>query len=167
MIFVTVGSQLPFDRMVGAVAAWSGHRPGRPEILAQVGTGRTDHPHLRCVRFLDGARYLEAIESARVIVAHAGIGSILTALEQGVPVILVPRDHRRGECLNDHQEQTARQLEQMGIVTVAWSESDLEDLLDAELVRPEGSVPPRRPGTELVEYLRSYLQGVLGKSSRA
>lgn len=166
MIFVTVGSQLPFDRLVGAVAAWSVRGPNRPEVFAQVGMGRTDHPRLRCVRFLEGAQYREAVGTARLIVAHAGIGSILAALEEGVPAIIVPRDHRRGECLNDHQEQTARQLERMGIVTVAWSESDLPDVLDVELAKPESHRPPRRPATDLVEHLRTYLRGVLGKSGQ-
>ena len=59
------------------------------------------------------------------MVAHAGTGSILTALDKGVPVIVFPRDDRYGEHRDDHQKQTARQMERMGLVSVAWTESEL------------------------------------------
>ena len=35
MIFVTVGAQLPFDRLVDTVDAWAG-RKGDTEVLAQI-----------------------------------------------------------------------------------------------------------------------------------
>ena len=35
MIFATVGTQLPFDRLIAAVDRWAGTRPGR-EVFAQI-----------------------------------------------------------------------------------------------------------------------------------
>jgi UDP-N-acetylglucosamine transferase subunit ALG13 len=163
VIFVTVGTQLPFERLVGAVNDWAARVDPRPDVLAQVGSGRIDYPSLRCVRSLDGVRYGEVIAAARLVVAHAGTGSILTALDRGVPVIIMPRDHRRSEHRDDHQSQTARQLEKMGLVAVAWSESHLPDLIDAELARSGEGRQARQRSTELVDYIRSYLHEVLGK----
>lgn len=163
MIFVTVGTQLPFERLVVAVDAWAGRTTPKPDVLAQVGSGRIDYTNLRCVRSLDGCRYAEAIAGARLMVAHAGTGSILTALDRGVPVIVMPRDHRRAEHRDNHQSQTARQLEKMGLVSVAWSESDLPNLIEAELARADDGRAVRERSTELVDYLRSYLRDVLGK----
>lgn len=167
MILVTVGTQYPFDRLVSAVDEWAGRTATRPEVLAQVGAGRADHPNIKCVRLLDGTRYAEAVESARLVVAHAGAGSVLAALDHGVPVIVMPRDHRRGEHRDDHQYQTARQLEKMGLVVVAWSEAELSDLIEHAL---SGSC--RRPaarsgrGAELIQYLRSYLSEVLVEKAK-
>ena len=161
MIFVTVGTQLPFERLVSAVDEWAGAQAVEPEVLAQVGSGRTDYKHVDCVRSLDGRRYAEVISAAGLIVAHAGTGSILTALDLGVPVIVVPRDDRRGEHRDDHQIQTARQLERMGLVTVAWSETDLPALIERALAHPPGSRAPRRRNTDLVDYLRGWLHDVL------
>ncbi len=76
-------------------------------------------------------------------------------------MIVMPRDDRRGEHRDDHQIQTARQLEKMGLVSVAWSEVELPALIDAELTRPRGARTERKRGTELVDYLRSYLRDVL------
>ena len=163
MIFVTVGTQLPFERLVAAVDSWSGRRDPRPDVLAQVGSGKADYPNVRCVQSLDGFQYAEEIARARLMIAHAGTGSILTALDRGVPVIVMPRDHLRGEHRDDHQSQTARQLEKMGLVAVAWNEADLPDLIDVELSKPPHNLGPRKRSTDLVDYLRSYLQSVLRK----
>lgn len=163
MIFVTVGTQLPFERLVGAVDAWAGRQSAPPEVLAQVGAGRTDYAHLRCVRTLDGEAYARAIGDARLMVAHAGTGSILTALDRGVPVIVFPRDDRRGEHRDDHQQQTARQMERLGLVTVAWNENELASLIDRELAVPPGSRQPRQRNTELVDYVRDWVRGVLAR----
>jgi len=161
VIFVTVGTQLPFERLVAAVDAWSGRREQRLDVLVQVGSGRADYPNVRCVPSLDGPRYAEIIAEAQIMVAHAGTGSILTALDRGVPVIVMPRDHLRGEHRDDHQSQTARQLEKMGLVSVAWDEADLPGMIDSELAKPQQSRVSRKRSTELVDYLRSYLQTIL------
>ena len=134
-----------------------------PDMLAEVGASRLDYPHLRCVRTLDGSRYAEVIAEAQLMIADAGTGSILTALGRGVPVIVMPRDHRQTEHRDDHQSQTARQLERMGLVSVAWSESDLPALIEAALARSGEGRPARQRSTELVDYIRSYLHEVLGK----
>ena len=159
VIFVTVGSQLPFERLVAAVDSWSGNRDQRPDVLAA--SGKADYPILRCVPSLDGPRYAEVIAEARIIIAHAGAGSILTALDLGVPIIVMPRDHLRGEIRDDHQSRTARQLEKMALVAVAWNEADLPGLIDVELAKPQQSRGPRKRTPELADYLRSYLQSIL------
>ena len=162
MIFVTVGTQLPFERLVGTVDAWAATRTPRPDVLAQVGSGRMDYAYLRCVRSLDGAAYAEAIASAHLMLAHAGTGSILTALDSGLPVILMPRDHRFGEHRDDHQFQTARQLEKMGLLVVAWDEKQLPELIERELLQPTRRERSTPRGAELLGYLRGYILDVLG-----
>jgi UDP-N-acetylglucosamine transferase subunit ALG13 len=161
VIFVTVGTQLPFERLVAAVDTWAARQSPRPEVLAQVGAGRTDYSHVRCVRTLGGEDYAKAIAGARLMIAHAGTGSILTALDRGVPVVVFPRDDRFGEHRDDHQLQTARQMERMRLVTVAWSEADLPALIEKELATPASARKPREQNTELVDFLRGWLKETL------
>ena len=163
MIFVTVGTQLPFERLVGAVDSWAARQSTPPEVLAQVGGGRVDYAHIRCVRTLGGDDYSQAIAGARLMVAHAGTGSILTALDRGVPVIVFPRDDKFAEHRDDHQKQTARQMERMGLVTVAWTEADLAALIDRELATPASARQPRKRNTELVDYLRGWVKDTLAR----
>jgi UDP-N-acetylglucosamine transferase subunit ALG13 len=44
------------------------------------------------------------------VVAHAGTGSALAALEAGKCAILVPRERAHGEHVDDHQVEMAREL---------------------------------------------------------
>ena len=166
MIFVTVGTQLPFERLVAAVDRWAGSTTPRPEILAQVGGGRRDYANVRCVPTLDGQSYAEAIGNSRLMIAHAGTGSILTALDYGVPVILMPRDHGRGEHRDDHQYQTARQLEKMGLLMVAWEDRDLPGLIEQALLGPARRPRSQPRGAELIDYLRGYILDVVARVDR-
>jgi UDP-N-acetylglucosamine transferase subunit ALG13 len=161
VIFVTVGTQLPFERLVGAVDAWAAGRSPCPDVFAQVGSGRTDYAHIRCERTLDGRRYAEAIAAAQLMIAHAGTGSILAALDSGVPVIVFPRDDRHGEHRDDHQKQTARQMERMGLVSVAWTESELTEMIERELMTPALCRQPRQRNRELVDRLRGWMATIL------
>jgi UDP-N-acetylglucosamine transferase subunit ALG13 len=77
----------------------------------------------------------------------------------------MPRDHRRGEHRDDHQIQTARQLEKMGMVTVAWDEAELPSHIERALAQSRAGRPARQRSTELVDYLRAYLRDVLGKAN--
>lgn len=74
--------------------------------------------------------------SADVVVAHAGVGSALSALEAGKVPVLVPRRARRREHVDDHQEQLARELAARGLAQ--WLEVGdltLDALLEASAAR--------------------------------
>lgn len=162
MIFVTVGTQLPFDRLVCAVDDWAGRQQPRPDVLAQVGDGRMDFPNLRCVRSLDASEYERRISAARLVVAHAGTGSILAALDRGIPVVIMARDHRRREHRDDHQIQTATKLEELKLAKVAWTGQQLADMIDAALKEPRVDASARRAGADLIDYVRGYLRATIG-----
>ena len=74
---------------------------------------------------------LEHLEAAHVVVAHAGVGSILLAVRHGHVPIVMPRLHRYGEHVDDHQAQLAGRLAQLGRVLVAWDGRELAQLVAA------------------------------------
>ena len=96
--------------------------PPEAEVLWQ--TGDTDTAGLG----VDGHSAIperdltQAMEEADVVVAHAGVGAALAALEAGKCPVLVPRRHARGEHVDDHQTQIAGAL----------GESDLSVSVDAD-----------------------------------
>lgn len=59
----------------------------------------------------------DLVRDATVVVAHAGCGSALLSLENGVWPILVPRRHHLGEHVDDHQIDIARELSSKGVAT--------------------------------------------------
>lgn len=124
MIFVTVGAQMSFDRLVGWVDDWAGSND-RDDVVAQIGPTDLVPKHLRVLPFLDPPEFRRTMEAADVIVSHAGMGTILTALELGKPILVVPRIGSRGETRNDHQVATADRFAADGLVRVARSPEEL------------------------------------------
>jgi UDP-N-acetylglucosamine transferase subunit ALG13 len=158
VIFVTVGTQLPFDRMVGAVDRWAGANPGA-EVFAQVGPTSLEPRHMGYSRFITPAECRERMTSAKAIVAHAGMGTILSALELGKPLLVMPRSAELGEHRNDHQLATARRFAELGRVAVARDESVLPAKLDE--LRGMAAQHPIGPYASdgFITSLRAFIEG--------
>lgn len=134
MIFATVGTQLPFDRLLLALDTWAAMHDDVP-VLAQTGQTNAQYANLTVVAKMDAARFAEAVAQAKVIVAHAGMGTILTAIEAGKQVILLPRRADLGEHRNDHQRDTAFEMAALPNVTVVEDSSGLCQAISAALNR--------------------------------
>ena len=53
------------------------------------------------------------------------MGTILSALHAGKPLVVMPRRASLGEQRNEHQLATAKHMEENGKVTAAFTEEDL------------------------------------------
>ena len=134
VIFATTGTQLPFPRLIAALDALA---PSLDEpVIAQIGPDPTAYPHLETHATLTPGRFDALFAEARIVVAHAGIGTILSARRHGRPLILVPRRFDHGEHRNDHQLATARELEQRAGLSVAWQVKDLAAILHGPTPEP-------------------------------
>jgi UDP-N-acetylglucosamine transferase subunit ALG13 len=155
VIFVTVGTQLAFDRMIEAVDQWAG-RSGA-EVFAQVGPGTYLPQHLEHKAFIAPAECQERMLAADAIVAHAGMGTILGALELGKPLLVMPRWASLGEHRNDHQVATARRFGELGRVTVAADERELAQRLDElDALSGAGRIGPYA-SERLISALSSFI----------
>lgn len=159
MIFVTVGTQLPFDRLIAAVDGWCCQ--GREEVIAQVGPTKRRYRNLTQKEFLSATEFDDYFDRADLVIAHAGMGSILTALTYGKPIIVMPRKASLGEHRNDHQLATARKLSKKLGVTVAWDEGELLGFLSgASHGLPEGCEKQTAyAGEEFIANLRNLING--------
>ena len=128
MIFVTVGTQLAFPRLIQAVDRWAESHPDT-EVFAQVGPSNELAKHFTCKPFIGPVELENLVKRCELVVAHAGMGSILTALKYRKPILVLPREAKSGEHRNDHQIATARWLEGRPNIFVAWSDSELIDML--------------------------------------
>lgn len=142
MIFVTVGAQMAFDRMIHAVDEWAG-RCGRTDVFAQIGPAEYTPRHIAHTGFLEPPQFTERAKAASVIVAHAGMGSIITALTMGKPILVMPRRGDLRETRNDHQIATAQRLSELGKVAVAMDETELVERLGRlEQLTAAGAIGP-------------------------
>lgn len=160
MIFVTVGTQLPFPRLLDAMAEVA--RDLDEMIVAQ-----TNQPmmaetwqHMHPREQMGPAEFDAVFRKARVVVAHAGIGSVLSARKHCKPLIIFPRLHSLGEHRNDHQTVTAAQLADMPGIYVAKDENELRRLLKRDILLPAGEHrSPRRE--RLIKFIQSQIDSAI------
>lgn len=123
MILVTVGMQLGFDRLIAAMDQVA------PEldlpVIAQTGLGNYTPRNMEARAKIPPAEFEALVQQSRLIVSHAGIGTVLTAARFGKPVILVPRRADLDEHRNDHQLATVNNLAGRPGILVAMTEADL------------------------------------------
>lgn len=153
VIFVTVGaSPMPFDRMLQAVAKLPGEK-----LFVQHGPGTPPPGAARVVDFLSFGEMVLAMESAEVVVSHAGAGSIICALRAGHTPVIVPRLGRYSETVDDHQLELARALEAQGRVVVLW---DSDRIIEAVAAAPRRRTRELTPELPLHRALRRALRGL-------
>ena len=131
MIFLSVGSELPFSRLVQAADCWA-EQHSEHTFIAQVGRLNPDDyepQHFEYFDTIEPAEYSRFTTEADVLVAHAGMGSIITALTLGKPIVIMPRREHLRETRNDHQVGTAKRFGERSGVFVAWDESEFDAVI--------------------------------------
>jgi N-acetylglucosaminyldiphosphoundecaprenol N-acetyl-beta-D-mannosaminyltransferase len=156
MIFVTVGSQLPFDRLCSAIAQWA-RRNGRKDIFVQHGGSRLDFSPLEAAAFLDPSESRRRIEEASLVVSHAGTGTIIACLRAGVPIVVLPRRASLGETRNDHQVATARRFAERYGISFAEDEQMLISMLDGNKTIAPGRPLPEEAEDRLLDEIRGFV----------
>lgn len=155
-IFVTVGAQMPFDRLIDAVDAWAASHPEHA-IRAQIGESALAPARMEWTRFLPPAELARAYDDADAVVGHAGTGTIFGALERNKPLVVMPRRAELRETRNDHQVATARRFAERFGVTVAWDEHELA----AKLATLRSALPSRalarQTGGPLVRAIAAFI----------
>lgn len=156
MIFVTVGTDLPFDRMVKVIDQWA-RENDRRDVFAQIGEGAWEPEFIRYSHFLQPPEFSKHFNEASLIISHAGMGTILSALMYGKPILVVPKRASLGEHRSEHQVATAKRMQELGNVNVAFDEVELREWLD----RLDEMLEPRRISDSasegLVKGLREFI----------
>jgi len=130
VIFLTVGTHEPFDRLVRCVDDWCAERGGDAGVFAQI-TKRADYQpvHFKAVPSLDPGEYHKCFSTADFIVSHAGMGSIITALLMKKPIVILPRRGHLQETRNDHQFATMQRFRARPGIFAAEDEAALSEIL--------------------------------------
>jgi UDP-N-acetylglucosamine transferase subunit ALG13 len=165
MILVAVGSsQFPFDRLLRAVEDFPRGEP----IIVQHGASAIRPSGASCWPFIPLETIARLTQEARVVVTHAGVGSILLALANGKKPFVVARRRAFGETVDDHQVESARRFATIGVVNLVEEPEQLAAAMAAEGSNTvEFSTPSSTDSLPLVTELRDYLSGVVGGPAAA
>lgn len=162
MIYVTVGTMfLDFPRLIlraDEIAAETGER-----VLVQIGLGKTLPEHCEYFDFKPRDEVLALQREARVIVSHAGIGSVLDALTAKRPLVVVPRLRRFNEHMTDHQMDVAEAVEGRGWGRMVLDMADLAEACASPQPAPQSYRPAK---SRLVSAVRDVVERVAAQRGR-
>ena len=158
MIFVTCGSSpIGFERLMRALEALPAS-----ELNVQHGPVASP-PCATGYDYLPFGRVVELMQEADLVVSHAGVGSILCALQAGHVPIVFPRLKRHGETVDDHQVELALALAERGAVLVATTPDELRVAVESA---PRRGARRTLDGGGLTAAVRAAVRGESGRSLR-
>lgn len=132
MIFCTVGTQLPFDRLIDYLLAWQVDSKCT-DLVCQVGSSNKYLPKDGFQVSISEPFFSGYFDSAKIIVSHAGMGNIIRALDAGKAIVVVPRLASLGEHINNHQLDTVQSLSVLPNIFVASTYEEFIVAVDSAL----------------------------------
>jgi len=125
------------------------------DVVMQIGCTKYEPKNSEYFRFIFKKDIDRFYANSRVVVCHAGIGSIISAMEFNKPTILVPRKKILNEHIDDHQAEIARFVENK--MKVVYNIDDLEILLhDISSI----SIPNFEADNTLINNLTHYFKEI-------
>ncbi len=157
MIFVTVGTQLPFERLVRAIDGWASEHKDTKVFLQ---TGETSYQPQYCEfkAYTEPQEWETLFNQAEVVISHAGMGTILKSIDFAKPLIIMPRLASLGEHRNDHQLATAAQFSHLQNVSVVSDEESLFNVLNSPIRLSAGDNTINENLTILVKNLQRFIE---------
>lgn len=128
MIFVSIGtSSWKFDRLIKEIDKIAPFID--EEIIMQIGDSEYEPKNTKYFCFKPKDVVENLYKNSRIVISHAGIGSIISAMKYKKPLILVPRRRKYNELLDDHQAEIAEKLENTN-VNVIWDVKELKNVIE-------------------------------------
>ncbi|MBE7636399.1 glycosyl transferase family 28 [Sneathiella sp. P13V-1] len=162
MIFLTLGTQLPFERLVRAMDSWCAQNPKETVFgqIASVEEGSYEPKNFKWVEFLEPDEFSKMYEESKLVVGHAGMGTIITALVQAKPLLIMPRKASLGEHRNDHQMATAQKFQDRQLITTVFDDAFFDaGMMDAigGLDHERNSESGKFADDSLIEEIRHFI----------
>ena len=113
MIFVTVGThEQPFNRLIRYIDKLKEKGLIREEVVIQTGYSTYEPRYCRFSKLFPYSEMCRFVKEARIVITHGGPSSFIMPLQEGKIPIVVPRQKRYGEHVNNHQLEFCRAIEE-------------------------------------------------------
>jgi UDP-N-acetylglucosamine transferase subunit ALG13 len=156
VIFVVTGTQAPFDRLLSIIDNWAVNQDTY-SVIAQTANSEINFKNMTCFDYLEPDVFNEYFNNADVIIGHAGMGTIIKALENKKKLVVFPRLVKYNEHRNDHQHHTAFGFEKLGLINVAYNEKDLFRYLNNIIDIPVKRKINQNAEKQLLEKISNFI----------
>ena len=126
MVLVMLGTQNnSFHRLLEEVQKCIDNNIINEEVIVQAGATKFQSKDMKFFKLMPVEELNKYIQQANYIITHGGVGSIVTSLKMGKKIIAVPRLHKYGEHVNDHQRQIIETFDGQGFIMGVQNIEDL------------------------------------------
>lgn len=131
MIFVTVGThEQQFDRLIRKIDELKANHIIKDDIIIQTGFSTYIPKHCEWQKMFGYQQMIQLVKDARIVITHGGPSSFITSVQAGKIPVVVPRQKKFGEHVNDHQVDFCKTVEQrMGMIIVVDDIEEIESIL--------------------------------------
>lgn len=159
MILVLLGTfHIAFERPLIEMDKLCREGKLQEEIIVQNGHTQFASPFFKLRPFMAPAVLDQLYDDARIIITHAGTGSIIKGLKKGKKMIAIPRLQKRGEHIDDHQLEILHEFARSGYL-LPWNEDDtLEDILQQAVHFSPNNYLSRKEN--ILGYLKDYIDSL-------
>ena len=143
MIFISVGTQLAFDRLLQLTEGVARELSVDEPIICQSGPSDFSSTIMTVKKFIEEDEYNAYLSESRLFIGHAGMGSIIKCLDFGVDAVLLARDASLGEHRNNHQFSTCEAFSDVSnVVYMSKDEKSFRSKLKEKILKSgEQNVP--------------------------
>lgn len=125
MIFVTVGThEQQFNRLIKEVDILKGEGFIQDDVFIQTGFSDYEPVHCQWKNLISYDEMNHYMDEANIIITHGGPTTFMGVISKGKRPIVVPRQEKFGEHVNDHQMEFCLKLLGEGYDLVVIDEID-------------------------------------------
>ncbi len=127
MIFVTVGThEQQFNRLIKEVDRLKGEGLIQDDIFIQTGFSDYEPVHCKWKKLISYDEMNRYMDEANIIITHGGPATFMGVISKGKRPIVVPRQEKFGEHVNDHQMEFCNKVKWKYPIIVI---NDIENLV--------------------------------------
>lgn len=132
MIFVTVGThEQPFNRLIKKVDELVANGSIQEEVIMQTGFSTYKPEHCKWQKMMSFDEMQQNLKNARIVITHGGPSSFIEALQFGKVPIVVPRQEKFHEHVNNHQVDFTKLIaKRMNNIIPVYDIDDLKQTID-------------------------------------
>ena len=131
MIFVTVGThEQQFDRLIKYIDNMKRDGLIDEEVILQTGYSTYEPKYCTWKKFYPYQQMVKYVAEARIVITHGGPSSFIMPLQVGKIPIVVPRQEKYNEHVNEHQVSFAQEVtKRMGTMITVMDVEKLRDTI--------------------------------------
>lgn len=132
MIFVTVGThEQPFNRLIKKIDELKRDGIIKEDVLMQIGFSTYIPQYCEYKKMIPYQDMIKNVQNARIVITHGGPSSFIMPLQIGKIPVVVPRQEKFNEHVNNHQLTFAKEVnERYHNLIVVEDVDDLEDIIN-------------------------------------